>query len=504
MQKHQSDDKKFLQQCQNWVQFLEKMKESLKESMPGTLEKLQEHQKEYEMLQAEISINQQIFSCLVSKALHMLESGETENRTEFISRVTLLKEQWQNIVRMAHRKKSEIDSLVKQWQKFTTLLQDLTKFLMDTNRYIVAVKSQDKYRLDQIRNLNHTFKNKEILQKRWQTRYSLTLDTGEKLLGMVAPEAKAAMQLEMNKLRDNWDNTQLQLEKITRQFQGTIQTWKNCERQVKDLGHALLELKGSISKPLPIEHDALPATMEQVKVLEKSLTNWSQNAKELDAQKVELTQFILTEDMMVLTEQIERLHSQWEELCLRVSLRKQDIEDRLNIWIVFNEKNKELCTWLVQMEEKVPQSADISIEDMIEKLQKDYMEEINLFNESQLVHFKEMGNQLIKSSNRSRGAEIEEKLNKINDRWQHLFDIIGGRKKHGIIKISSSLLEKEIGEISYFWHLDRQVLVHEALSCFHSAQARLGAMHKGFLCVEKQLEKNVYLTRGSLGNLVYP
>lgn len=55
------------------------------------------------------------------------------------------------------------------------------------------------------------------------------------------------------------------------------------------------------------------------------------------------------------------------------------------------------------------------------------MEEINMFNESQLVHFKEMGNQLIKSSNHSRGAEIEEKLNKINDRWQHLFDIIGGR-----------------------------------------------------------------------------
>lgn len=54
----------------------------------------------------------------------------------------------------------------------------------------------------------------------------------------------------------------------------------------------------------------------------------------------------------------------------QVSLHKQDIEDRLNAWIVFNEKNKELCTWLVQMEEKVPQSADISIEDMIEKLQK--------------------------------------------------------------------------------------------------------------------------------------
>lgn len=79
-------------------------------------------------------------------------------RTEFISRLTLLKEQWQSVVRMAHQKKSDIDSLVKQWQKFTTLLQDLTKFLMDTNSYVAAVKSQEKYGLDQIRNLNHKFK----------------------------------------------------------------------------------------------------------------------------------------------------------------------------------------------------------------------------------------------------------------------------------------------------------------------------------------------------------
>lgn len=54
----------------------------------------------------------------------------------------------------------------------------------------------------------------------------------------------------------------------------------------------------------------------------------------------------------------------------QVAIRKQEIEDRLNSWIVFNEKNKELCAWLVQMENKVLQTADISIEEMIEKLQK--------------------------------------------------------------------------------------------------------------------------------------
>ncbi|XP_061468359.1 nesprin-2 isoform X2 [Rhineura floridana] len=422
-------DEKFLQKCQNWVQFLEKMKEGLMENVGGTLEKLQEQQREYEILQAEVSVNQQTFNSIVSKALHMLEAGEAENRTTFISKLTLLKEQWQSIIRMALQRKSEIDNRVKQWQKFKTSLQDITKFLTDTNSFIAAAKSQDKYSLHQVRNLSHDFKSKEILLQRWQTRYALTLDSGETLLGVANPEAKAAIQLEMKLLQDNWSNTQLELEKVTKQLQGTIQTWESCKRQTEKLGLRLQELQANIKDPLPVEHDEIQAAKEHFKELEKSLSNWSENAKELGTMKADLARCLLAEDVLVLQEQVGHLHRQWEELCLRVSLRKQEIEDRLNAWIVFNEKNKELCAWLVQMESKVLQSADVSIEDMIDKLQKDCMEEINLFSENKLVHLKQMGDQLIKASNKSRAAEIDEKLNKINDRWQHLFDVIGGRVK---------------------------------------------------------------------------
>ncbi|XP_044291548.1 nesprin-2 isoform X3 [Varanus komodoensis] len=429
LQDVQSDDKKFLQRCQNWVQFLERMKEGLKEKVAGTLDKLCEQQREYEMLQAEMSVNQQIFNAIMSKALHTLESGGGENRTEFISKLTLLKGQWQSVVRRAQQRKSEIDGLVKQWQNFATSLKDLTKFLADTNSFLAAVKKQDKYSLRQLRNVHLDFKNKQILLQRWRTRYALALDTGDKLLGVAAPEAKAAMELEMSQLRENWDNTQRQVEDIAKQLQDTLQAWESCEQKAEELGHRLHEQKASIHESLPVLDDELQGAKEHIKELEKSLATWNQSAQALGTAQADLAAFILAEDVMVLKEQVEHLHRQWEELCVRVSLRKQEIEDRLNAWMVFNEKNKELCAWLVQMESKVLQSVDVSIEDMIDKLQKDCMEEIHLFSENKLVHFKQMGDQLIKASSKSRVAEIDEKLNKINDRWQHLFDVIGGRVK---------------------------------------------------------------------------
>lgn len=58
--------------------------------------------------------------------------------------------------------------------------------------------------------------------------------------------------------------------------------------------------------------------------------------------------------------------------CFKVSLRRQQVSERLNEWAVFSEKNKELCEWLTQMESKVSQNGDILIEEMIEKLKKVY------------------------------------------------------------------------------------------------------------------------------------
>lgn len=53
-----------------------------------------------------------------------------------------------------------------------------------------------------------------------------------------------------------------------------------------------------------------------------------------------------------------------------MSLRRQEVADRLNAWTIFNDKNKEFCDWLTQMENKVCHSGELSIEEMVEKLKK--------------------------------------------------------------------------------------------------------------------------------------
>ncbi|XP_077909922.1 nesprin-2 isoform X1 [Halichoerus grypus] len=421
-------NEKFLYCCEKWVQCLEKIEEMLKVNLAESLPALLEQQKTYEMLEAEVSINQTIADSYVSQCLQLLDTTEIEERPEFISKFTKLKDQWQSATQSLRQRKSDIDGLVGQWRYFTTSAEDLLRFLTDTSHLLSAVKSQDCYSLHQTRRLIRELKSKEIHFQRRQTTFELTLEAGEKLLNTANLETKELIDKKISQLWDNWKDTELHVGELIKQLQNNVETWDQCEKKIKELKSRLQVLKAQSRDPLPELHEDLHREKELIKELEKSLGNWTQNLKELHTMKTDLTQHILVEDVMVLEEQTEHLHRQWEDLCLRVAIRKQEIEDRLNSWIVFNEKNKELCAWLVQMENKVLQTADISIEEMIEKLQKDCIEEINLFSENKL-QLKQMGDQLMEASNKTRAAEIEDKLHRVSDHWQHLFDVIGSRVK---------------------------------------------------------------------------
>ncbi|XP_063118254.1 nesprin-2 isoform X7 [Rattus norvegicus] len=421
-------NEKFLHYCEKWIQVLEKIQESLTEDVAHSLPALLEQQKTYEILEAEVSINQTVADAYVAQSLQLLDTAEVEKRSEFVSEFSKLSEQWQKAAQGVRQRKCDIGRLVTQWRFFTTSVEDLLRFLTDTGHLLSAVKEQDCYSLCQTRRLIHELKSKEIHVQRWRTTYELALETGERLRDTPNPETREFIDGQAGRLQDTWKDTELSLGETISRLQSTAETWDQCEKKIKMLKKRLQGLKAQSTDPLPELHEALQEERELIKEVETSLANWTHNLKELQTMKADLSQHILAEDMTVLKEQIELLHRQWEDLCLRVAVRKQEIEDRLNSWIMFNEKNKELCAWLVQMENKVLQTADVSIEEMIEKLQKDCMEEISLFTENKL-QLRQMGEQLMKASSKAKAAEMEEKLSKINDRWQHLFDVIGSRVK---------------------------------------------------------------------------
>ncbi|XP_076129249.1 nesprin-1 [Alosa pseudoharengus] len=207
-----------------------------------------------------------------------------------------------------------------------------------------------------------------------------------------------------------------------------VQDWERCEKAISASHEKLRMFKRKLSVPIPDHHDELHTEQIRCKELEAGVEGWPEAVLQLSELKESLSSRLRPHDLSILQERLDLLHSQWDEISHQLRVRRQQLGEKLNEWMLFNEKNKDLCEWLTHMESKVSQNADISIQDMIDKLRKDYHEEIVVMEETrgQLL---QMGERLARSSHEGKANDIHYKLSKVNERWQHLLDLMAARVK---------------------------------------------------------------------------
>uniref|UniRef100_A0AAY5EGI0 KASH domain-containing protein n=1 Tax=Electrophorus electricus TaxID=8005 RepID=A0AAY5EGI0_ELEEL len=141
------------------------------------------------------------------------------------------------------------------------------------------------------------------------------------------------------------------------------------------------------------------------------------------------------------------------------------------------------------MESKVSQNGDISIEDMIEKLRKDYQEELAVAQEDK-HQLEQLGERLVSASNESKASEIEHKLSKVSERWQHLLDLIGARaKKLRETLVAVQQLDKNMSSLrTWLAHIETELtrpIVYDTCD-FQEIQRRLDLQQE----LQRDIEKH--------------
>ncbi|XP_076002837.1 nesprin-2-like isoform X2 [Genypterus blacodes] len=415
----------FEQKCESWMNFLQRMDDSLTVDLSGNYNGLREQLATHKRFQSELSVGHQILYSVISEALHLLQRGQVDDRSDFILKLTQLREHWQGAVQRADQRRSLVEGLVKHWHLYSRSLRKLQRFLSDTQA-LIPPAGPARYSVQQLRCSKQDLQQTELLLQRYQCTFIHTLELGRQLFSMGDEETQTQIQTDLCTLQEEWENLHNLLGRRMDLTDVIVKNWGCCEARLANSMLQLKDVKTRLNQSIPEFDDDLQSAEIFSKENEDSLEDWAKSLTELSTMKTDLSQYIITDDVLLLQEQVEHLHCQWEELCFKVSLRKQEIADRLNAWMIFNEKNKELCEWLTQMENKVAHNSDLNIEEMVEKLKKDCMEEINLFSENK-THLKQLGEQLITASNKTKETEINDKLKDINDRWQHLFDHIEAR-----------------------------------------------------------------------------
>ncbi|XP_037393333.1 nesprin-1 isoform X3 [Pygocentrus nattereri] len=446
----------FLEKCEEWLAFLTQTEEKLAAGISGNYQSLLEQQREHELFQAEMFSRQQILYSIINDGHQLLNQGRVEDRDDFGLKLALLSNQWQGVVRRAQQRRGIIDSLVCQWQRYTELAEKLRHWLQEVQE--PEEQQRGTVALQQARGILDHIQLKERVLQRQQGSYVLAVEAGRQLLLSADARAEALLQAELTDLQERWRSANIRLDERKKELLSLLKDWEQCEKGIAASHEKLRAFKRKLSLPLPDHHEELHNEQIRCKELEGSTEGWTDDVAGLCVLRDSLSSNLSSDDLTVLQERLELLQRQWEETCHQLALRRQQVTEKLNEWAVFNEKNKELCEWLTHMESKVSQNGDITIEEMIEKLRKDYQEEISVAEENK-QQLEQMGERLARASHESKAAEIQYKLSKVNERWQHLLDLIAARvKKLRETLVAVQQLDKNMSTLrSWLAHIETEL-----------------------------------------------
>uniref|UniRef100_A0A3Q3FN38 Spectrin repeat containing, nuclear envelope 1a n=1 Tax=Labrus bergylta TaxID=56723 RepID=A0A3Q3FN38_9LABR len=448
----------FLQKCEAWMDFLSQTEQKLAAEISGNYQSLLEQQRDHELFQAEMFSRQQILYSIIGDGHRMLDQGQVDNRGDFSGKLALLSNQWQCVVRRAQQRRGIIDSLVRQWQNYREMAEKLQQRLQEVTQDPDVHQPGEPVALQQARNLLDQIQLRERVLQRQHGGYILTVEAGRSLLLSADARAESTLQTELMEIQERWRHAHHRLDQQRRELHGLLKNWERCEKGITASVEKLRAFKRKLSLPLPDHHEELHSEQIRCKELESSVEGWTDDLTSLFLLRDSLEGVVSADDITVLQERLQLLQRQWEEVCHQLSLRRQQVSEKLNEWAVFNEKNKELCEWLTQMESKVSQNGDISIEEMIEKLRKDYQEEISVAQENK-QQLQIMGDRLARASQDSKAAEIQHKLSKVSERWQHLLDLIAARvKKLRETLVAVQQLDKNMSSLrSWLAHIETEL-----------------------------------------------
>ncbi|XP_037606336.1 nesprin-2-like isoform X2 [Sebastes umbrosus] len=446
LQAERQRSQNFQEKCKNLTSIQKKLEEESSSNKPQSFSSLQEMLTVHQRLQAEIITGHQLLHGLLCHAVESMETETGEKRSELMAQVTCMRESWFNSVALAGQRRSLIKEQLGQWRVYRRGSKLLWKLLRDVDP-LLPPAGPALCSLHRLRSCTDDYQCVKDALGLHSTVYTQTLEAGRHLCEtMTESESQSRLQSELQAVQEAWERTTSLLERRRDLVSTTSQKWSPCQDGITSITRELDELNTVMKQPLP-ERQQDSESEKHIQETDLALQRLTSGFSELATMKTDLSQYVAAGDSALLEQQLEQLHGQWEELCTKVSLRRQEIADRLNAWTIFNDKNKEFCDWLTQMENKVCHSGDLSIEEMVEKLKKDCMEEINLFSENK-SHLKQLGEQLLLASDEAKQTQVNGSLQEVNQRWHNLFHHIEARvKKLKETLVAAQQLDKNMSNL---------------------------------------------------------
>ncbi|XP_077969764.1 nesprin-1-like isoform X1 [Styela clava] len=411
----------FTEKCESWMLFIAQMESSLTNDVASTYEGLLEQSRTLELFTIEMMGRQLILQAIISDGEKLLENGSDEERSEFKTKLDELSSQWQMVMKRMQQRKFTIDEGIKLWVSYNQQKHRFVSWMESAKKQIRELDCEKRIH-QTVHGMKSDLEKLNALEKSAslnEVQCSSTLEAGKDVVPITHDFSTTDLKKELSSLHNDWLAINKTIQQKKRDLQSLLCRWNDCEHKITEMLGWLRDTKKVLAQSDSVDHDEIHSAMIKCRDREIMFDMTGDKLRALEVSVEELCSDISRADIALLRQRAVLVRNQWEELREQTQQRKSLIEARLGEWDDFDEKYRELCEWLNDMEEKISQNPELPIEDLMEKLEKQYQNEM-FGAEDRKAELQSLGEKLIGGHRGHRSQEVEYKLNKLVDRWKNL------------------------------------------------------------------------------------
>ncbi|XP_038253653.1 dystonin isoform X6 [Dermochelys coriacea] len=315
----------------------------------------------HHVLQNDVLAHQSTVETVKKAGNDLIESSAVEEASNLQSKLELLNQRWQNVLKKTEQRKQQLDSALIQAQGFHGEVEDMQQWLTDTERQLLASKPVGGLPETAREQLNTHIELCAAFEAKEET-YRCLMQKGQQMLARCPGSAETNVEQDINNLKVKWDSVQTKLSERKAKLEEALNLAMEFHNSLQDFINWLTQAEQTLnvaSRPSLIL-DTVLFQIDEHKVFATEVNSHRDQIIELDKTGTHLKYFSQKQDVVLIKNLLISVQSRWEKVVQRLVERGRALDDARKRTKQFHEAWNKLMAWLEESEKSLDSELEIA------------------------------------------------------------------------------------------------------------------------------------------------
>ncbi|XP_074803969.1 dystonin isoform X15 [Natator depressus] len=315
----------------------------------------------HHVLQNDVLAHQSTVETVKKAGNDLIESSAVEEASNLQSKLELLNQRWQNVLKKTEQRKQQLDSALIQAQGFHGEVEDMQQWLTDTERQLLASKPVGGLPETAREQLNTHIELCAAFEAKEET-YKCLMQKGQQMLARCPGSAETNVEQDINNLKVKWDSVQTKLSERKAKLEEALNLAMEFHNSLQDFINWLTQAEQTLnvaSRPSLIL-DTVLFQIDEHKVFATEVNSHRDQIIELDKTGTHLKYFSQKQDVVLIKNLLISVQSRWEKVVQRLVERGRALDDARKRTKQFHEAWNKLMAWLEESEKSLDSELEIA------------------------------------------------------------------------------------------------------------------------------------------------